>query len=229
MEIEQKHQLLKESRLFKGCDEPTLTSIAEDTYFRAYKKGALILTGESTIHKISIVVNEGRMKIYAVSGNTFEEYTIYVLSKGDLFNIITLVDGKKDDLSAVALDDLEILHCNIDLARKWIEKHERFNRNILQYLSQRFRLIQDNSISKTFYTIEWRLAKLIFENIKSDDHEINLINNLSNKEIAKIIGTTRAVVSRNLQKLKKDNIIDLKYKKILITDYLKLKEMIEVF
>ena len=229
IEIEKKYNLLKQNPLFKGCDEVALKSIAADTYFRSYKKGEIFLTGESTIYKISIVVNNGRMKIFTSNPVNFEEYTLYVLSRGDIFNIITLLDGKKDQLSAMALDDLEILHCNIDKSREWIKKYEIFNKELLKYLSLRLRLAQEYNISKTFYSIELRLAKLIFQNISSDNNEINLINNLSHKEIAKMLGTTRAVVNRNLQQLKKSGLIELKYKKILIKKYEKLKELVEKY
>jgi CRP-like cAMP-binding protein len=224
-----KYDLLKNNPLFKDCNEAEFQSILKDTYLRTYKEGEMFLTGDSTIHKISIVVNNGRMKIFTINPLTSEEYTLYVLSNGDLFNIITLLDGKKDNLSAMAMDDLAILHCNIDIARCWIKKYDAFNKQFLTYLSQRLRLAQEYNISKTFYSIEMRLAKLIFQNISSDNNEINLINNLSHAEIAKILGTTRTVINRNLQHLKKDGMIALKYKKIIIKDYEKLKELTEQY
>lgn len=229
MDTQEKLNLLKNSPLFKDCDDGALLSIAEDTYHKSYKAGEVLLTGETTIYKFSIIANSGRMKIFTTSSMDSEEFTLYVLTYGDAFNIMTLLDGKKDNLSAEALDDLEILHCNIDLARTWVKKHEAFNKGLLSYLSVRLRLAQDYNISKTFFTVEMRLAKLIFKNISSNSHEINLINNLSNSEVAKMLGTTRAVVSRNLQKLKKDGLIDLKYKKIIIQDYEKLRERIEQY
>ena len=227
LDTQTKYGLLKNYPLFKNCDQAQLLSISNDTYHRSYKKGELFLTGDSTIHKISIVINNGRMKIFTINPSTFEEFTLYVLSSGDLFNIITLLDGKKDDLSAMAIDDIDILHCNIDIARDWIKNIEAFNKGFITYLSQRLRLAQDYNISKTFYSVEMRLAKLIYLNITSDNNEINLINNLSHTEIAKMLGTTRTVVNRNLQELKKDGMIDLKYKKIIIQDFEKLKEHIE--
>ena len=223
-----KYDLLKNNPLFKDCNEEVLQSIAADTYLRTYEEGEILLTGDTTIHRISIIVNKGRMKIFNVNSKTGEEYTLYILDSGDVFNVITLLDDKKDYLSAIALDDLEILHCNIDMARDWIIKYNAFNKNLLKYLSGRLRLLQESNISKTFYSVEIRLAKLIFNNISTDHNKLNLINNLSHKEISKMIGTTRTVVNRNLQKLKKEGIISLEYKKILVEDYEKLKELIGV-
>ena len=229
MDTQVKYDLLKKNPLFKDCDKASLLSIANDTYLKTYKEGEVFLTGESTLYKFSIIATNGRMKIFTTNLADSEEFTLYVLTHGDVFNIMALLDGKKDNLCAMALDDLEILHCDIEIARSWVKNHESFNKVLLTYLSGRLRLAQDYNISKTFYTVEMRLAKLIFRNITSDSNEINLINNLSNTEVAKMLGTTRAVVNRNLQQLKKDGLISLEYKKIIIEDYDKLKKHIEQY
>lgn len=226
MDVDIKYDLLKECSLFKDCDEKMLYSIANDTYYRTYDKGEILLTGDSTIHKISIIVNKGRMKIFTVNDISSEEYTVYVLSHGDIFNLITYLDEKKDNLSAMAIDHLDILHCNIDIARSWIQEHSAYNKNLLKYLAQRLRLAIEYNTSKTFYNIELRLAKLIYDNVTNDEGKLNLINDIPHNEIAKMIGTTRTVVNRNLQKLKKAGFIDIKYKQILIKDHESLKEMI---
>ena len=138
-----------------------------------------------------------------------------------------MFDGRKDALYAVAVDDLEILFCNIDIARGWINHREDLNKNLLRYLSKRLQTVQNYNLDRTFYSVEVRLAKLIFENIASNENHLNLINDLSHDEIAKILGTSRAVVNRNLQKLREEDLIEIKRKKILIEDYEKLKAYIE--
>jgi len=227
MDLEAKYTLLKACSLFKDCDVDTLQLIAKDTYHRSYEAGRVILNSDVTIHKISIIVNVGRMKVFTHNPINDDEYIVFVLSHGDLFNTVTLFDDKKDNLSAMAIDKLEILHCNIDLARNWITIHQKFTKNLLQYLSDRLRLTIEYNVSKTFYSLELRLAKLIYQNVVGDTGELNLINDLSHTEIAKMLGTTRTVVNRNLQKLKKDGYIDIKYKEILIADYKKLQDFMK--
>lgn len=223
----EKHRILQNMPLLKSCSEETLSIIASDTYHKKYNKNDFVMTSDAAIHKIAIIANKGRMKISATNQNTGEEYIAYILTFGDFFNVTTLFDGKKDHLQAVALDDLDIFYCSIDVARGWINHLEDFNKNLLKYLLERLRMVQKFNLDKNFYSIEIRLAKLIFENIVSDENPLNLINDLSHEEIAKMLGTSRAVVNRNLQKLKKDNLIDIKRKNILIKDYKKMKDYIE--
>lgn len=223
----ERYDILKNMPLLNNCCEETLMILANDTYKRTFSKNDVVLAPDAAIHKIAIVANSGRMKIVASSKKTGEEYIAYILTFGDIFNVTTLFDGRKDALYAVAVDDLEILFCNIDIARGWINHREDLNKNLLRYLSKRLQTVQNYNLDRTFYSVEVRLAKLIFENIASNENHLNLINDLSHDEIAKILGTSRAVVNRNLQKLREEDLIEIKRKKILIEDYEKLKAYIE--
>lgn len=213
--------------LLNDCGDATLNAINKDTYAKKFSKNELVMTADSAIHRIAIVANRGRMKISAINHQNGEEYTAYLLTFGDIFNVTTFFDGKKDHLQAVALDDLDILFCNIDIARSWINRFEDLNKNLLRYLSDRLHMVQEYNLDKTFYSIEIRLARLIYNNIASDENTLNLINDLSHQELASMLGTSRAVVNRNLQKLKKDDLIAIKRKNILIKDYEKMKDYIE--
>jgi len=57
----------------------------------------------------------------------------------------------------------------------------------------------------------------------------NLIQGLSNTEIANLIGTVRHVVERHLKKLKADGLIESKSKTLQILDAKKLLEKIKLF
>ena len=222
-----KFAVLQDMPLLSSCRSETISIIASDTYLRKFDKDSVVMTADMAIHRIAIVANKARMKVLAVNQKTGDEYIAYILSYGDIFNVTTFFDGKKDYLHAEAIDDLEILFCNIDIARGWINNLEDFNKNLLRYLSERLRMVQKFNLNRTFYSIEVRLAKLIYENIVDDDHPLNLLNDLSHKELAEMLGTSRAVVNRNLQKLKDDNLINIQRKKILIQDYQKLQDYIE--
>lgn len=222
-----KISILQKMPLLKNCSDETIQRIAHDTYHRSYEKNSFVMSSETAIHRIAIVANTGRMKISATNQKNGEEYIAYILTYGDIFNVTTFFDGEKDHLQAEAIDNIEILHCNIDISRDWINSCEDFNKNLLGYLTNRLRMVQKFNVNRTFYSIEIRLARLIFDNVVGDKNKLNLINDLSHEEIAKLLGTSRAVVNRNLQKLKADHLIDIKRKKILIEDYEKMRDYIE--
>jgi len=54
------------------------------------------------------------------------------------------------------------------------------------------------------------------------------VDNLKHEDIASMIGTVRKVLSRALQKLKKDGVIELSRKNIRIKDFQKLLDKLNV-
>lgn len=59
-----------------------------------------------------------------------------------------------------------------------------------------------------------RLARLILKNINQESKKLEFINDLSNEEIANLIGSTRAVVNRHFQEFKNEGILKLGRKKM---------------
>jgi len=224
----EKNAVFKSMPLFADCSEDVIREIAKDSILKEYKKGEIVQNTTASTQRISVLANRGRIKI-STTNDEAEELILYFLLFGDIFNVITLLDKVKDNLTAVALDDVSVFHCNIEIARTWIDNYNEFNKHLLKYVSGRLKLAQEFNIQKTFYSIELRLAKLIFNNIKDDDDQHNLINNLSHDEIAKMLGTSRAVVNRNLQNLKKENLIKIKRRKILIENYNKFENYLSSY
>ena len=71
--------------------------------------------------------------------------------------------------------------------RKWIKENPELNKNMLPYLSQRMRILEEKALNLTFADISTRLAKLILQNISAESHKLELINDLSNEEIANLM------------------------------------------
>lgn len=88
------------------------------------------------------------------------------------------------------------------------------------------RMLEENVSQLIFANIATRLLKLLVDNVDKNSNQLKLINDLPNKELAHLIGSTRAVVNRHLQKLKKSGSISLQRNQIKIRDIsLLLKEL----
>jgi len=96
----------------------------------------------------------------------------------------------------------------IDL-RKWLNKNPQHYQNLLPYIGKQMRMLENYVSDITFIDIPTRLIKLLIRNIKKDSDNLELIHDLPNREIANLIGSTRAVVNRHLQNLKKKGIIEV--------------------
>jgi len=141
-----------------------------------------------------------------------------------MFDIISLLDGKRHDVQMEALDNIEILAAPIDVVRGWIMEHPQFNKTLLPYLAGQLREMEEKAADLALSDTWIRTLKLFVNHMDSDAHhsKLKLINNLSHSELAKIIGTSRNVINRHIQKLKKEDIIQINRKHIEIKNLQKL-------
>lgn len=189
------------------------------------KKGDTLMRPEECLEHFFVIL-EGRVKISQINFENGKEQILYLLSKGDMYDVVSLLDGKSHENIAMALDDVKLLVFPIELFREWIETKPSFNRLFFPYVAKQLRNVENLASDLSLYDTTTRLVKLIARNIEQegDKQTLKLINNLSHEELANLIGTVRKVLNRNLQALKKEGLIDIKRKEIYIKDSQNLLE-----
>ncbi|DAB37145.1 MAG TPA: cyclic nucleotide-binding protein [Sulfurospirillum cavolei] len=189
------------------------------------KKGEVLMRPEECLEHFFVIL-EGRVKVSQINFENGKEQILYLLSKGDMYDVVSLLDGKLHENVAMALDEVKVLVFPIELFREWIETKPSFNKLFLPYVAKQLRDVENLASELSLYDTTTRLMKLIARNI--EEHEgkqtLKLINNLSHEELASLIGTVRKVLNRNLQSLKKQGLIDVKRKEIFIKDSQNLLE-----
>lgn len=164
----------------------------------------------STFHFIV----SGRLKVFKSNPDSGREHTVFVLSGGDVFDVLSLLDAKPHDVYWEALDTLEILKIPMAEMRQWINEYPEIHKSILYYLGGRMQQLMDVATDVTLHSTLVRLSALLLKNINGVTRKLELINNLPNEEIAGLIGTTRAVVSRHIQELKRCGAISVSRRQI---------------
>lgn len=217
MEPENNHFLrcleaLRESSFFRDIDKDIMRKMLASMTRTHWKSGTFKngMEVESTFHFIV----SGRIKEYQLNPNTGREHTIFMLSRGDVFDILGLMDSQTHNVYWEVLDDMEILNISMVDMRCWIMEHPSINRTILKYLGYRMRQLEEVATDISLHSTLIRLSHLLLNNINGHSHQLQLINNLPNNEIASLIGTTRAVVNRHIQELKKCGAISVKRSQI---------------
>jgi CRP-like cAMP-binding protein len=189
-----------------------------------FERGEMLYTPEE-MSRIFFFVLKGRIKISQINLEDSKEQTLKILSHGDMYDVVTLLDGKIHETLLHALDRVTILVFPIEVVRKWMQSDPSFNKLLFPYIAQQLREIETLALDLSFYDTSTRLLRLIARNI--DHHhtgKLRLIHDLPHEEIASIIGTVRKVLNRNIQKLKQEGIIDVERKNIRLKDSQKLLE-----
>jgi len=205
-------EALKQSSFLKDSSAKSLVDLLNlmtDEHWKTKNFKSSMEVGSTFYFIIS-----GRLKVFKSNPETGREHTVFVLSNGDVFDLLSLLDTKPHDVYWEALDQLEVLKIPMDQMRSWINEYPVMHKAILYYLGERMRQLMDVATDVTLHSTLVRLAALLLKNINGETRKLELINNLPNDEIAGLIGTTRSVVSRHIQELKRCGAISVSRKKI---------------
>ena len=189
--------------------------------FITYDKKASCMHGDDLLKHFYIIV-KGRLKVFDMNLETGREQTLFLLSRGDMFDIVTLLDGQPHNVMTEAIDTLSVIELPMEKARQWLQSNPAFNHLLLPYIARQVRSLENLTASLSLYDTSERLMRLILDNINPQTEQPTLINDLSNTEIANMIGTVRQVVERNLQTLQEDGIVETGRKKLHIKNLLQL-------
>ncbi|WP_300363596.1 Crp/Fnr family transcriptional regulator [Hydrogenimonas sp.] len=195
---------------------------------REYPKGSPAMDDDDTLRHFYIII-EGRIKVYRYNPANNREQTLYLLGPHDMFDVLTVLDGRRHEVMTEALDHVKVLELPIEKVREWLETNRAFNRAFFPYIARQMRQVEELATDLSLYDTSTRLMKLILKNLdlKNPVKHLGLLQNLPHDEIASLIGTVRHVVNRHLQQLKKEGILNIERKKLAVNDVKKLLEKVE--
>ena len=189
-----------------------------------YKKGSSPFYSDDLL-KYFFVVVDGRVKTYQINFQTNKEQTLFIYKRGDMFDVISLLDGKPHDVIYEVIEDANILRLPIEKVRYWLENDAAFNKKFFPYLAAHMRYTEDLAAELALYDTKERFLNLLVQNLNPNNRfRYQLLQNLSNSEIAKLLGTVRHVIERSIKQLKADDIIETGRKTIKVKNLKKLLE-----
>ena len=202
--------VLQSTSLFNGVDEVMMEEILGHFSPMTLPKKTSIYPWQTQTSLFVII--KGRVKVSTINPSNGHEYIISLLDKGDVFDVISLLDTKEHEVNIETIEEVQLLKTSTQTARDWLEKHPEFNKNFLPYIGERMRYLENSSSGLALYDTMSRLAKLILDNVDTHskmkkEFPVKLINDLSHESLAQMIGSVRKVVNLNIQELKKEGII----------------------
>jgi len=206
-----------------------LSSGFEDEFYkyartREYKKGNSPFYPDDLLKYFYIVV-DGRIKSYQLNLENGKEQTFFIYKRGDMFDVISLLDNRPHDVIYEVIEDIKVLELPIERVRFWLENDRTFNQKFFPYLAAQMRHTEELAADLSLYETKDRLINLLVQNLNRENKfKYNLLQNLSNSEIAKLLGTVRHVIERTLKQLKDDEVIQTSRKNIIVTNFQKLLE-----
>jgi CRP-like cAMP-binding protein len=148
------------------------------------------------------------------------DQVIKLVKKGDLLGERSLITGGPANLTASALNDMEICFIPKEEIVRDLKRNNNFTMSMLKDLAESLRNADEVIVDMAQKTVKQRLAETLIhldkKFVKDDEGYIDVY--LTREDIANIIGTATESAIRILSDFKKNGLIDFKGKRISILD-----------
>lgn len=230
MVIRDKKKLLANSELLGGLEEEMLNRLLSMTVTRKLAKNeTLFVKGDPGDSFFG--VQDGKIKIVTTSPNG-KEVTLNIIERGQFFGEIALLDGMDRTADAMAMEKTELLVIQRRDFIPFLEKHPKLCIQVMQLLCHRVRITSEMVEDAAFLPLDGRLAKKLLNlaDLYGEDQESGgvLIGlNLPQQELARMMGTSRESVNKQLQVWRAERWIELARGRVTIHDHDALRDVLE--
>ncbi len=209
----------------RSMTKEELKQVSDSKTSLGYKRGDIIFDEGELLNGV-YCIRSGVCKLVKLNSNG-KDQTVKLLGKGELIGQRSIISEERTNLSAVALNDVELCYVPKDQILNSLHVNKDFSFDVLQHLAQNLRQAEDDLIDMAQKSVKQRLAETIIT-LKNDfgvanDGSINVV--LTRDDYASIIGTATESVIRILSQFKKEGLISTSGKSIKIMDLERLKRI----
>jgi CRP-like cAMP-binding protein len=219
--------IVKQFSSLKALNKEELLKMAECKTSYTIKKGEPIFEeGEST--NGIFCIKDGVCKLTKLSANG-KDQIIKLVKPGELLGQRSLISEEPANLSAVALEDMEVCFIPKSEIMGFFNTNNDFSMNVMKTICGDLKDADDHMVSLAQKSVKERLAETLLhlEDTFGKNEDGTLHIQLSREELAGMIGTATESCIRLLSEFNKTGLIELIGKKIAIVDRNKLKRMSE--
>jgi CRP/FNR family transcriptional regulator, cyclic AMP receptor protein len=196
---------------------------------KSFKKGEQVISEFDEARGVFFVVS-GIVKL-SKQDDQGNEMTICIKKSGDIFAEACLFNQSSIHYPATGrmLQDGEIFFLKSEDLEAELEKSPEMAVQIIEYMSGQLHemssLLRDVALLDVYTKTLKTLARLAGKFGANKCNKMHIELPITIQEFASLIGSTRESVSRVFSKLKKDEVIDIRGKNIIITDWCKFCSM----
>lgn len=218
---------LKRVHLFQSLSDDDSERLAASLRHRPLKKGETLFRKGDEGNSLYIV-RSGSIRIVLPS-ESGEEVSPAILSEGDFFGEMALLDGMSRSADAVALEASEVFALNRRDFFSFLLNNEKAIQSIFSFLSMRLRKTDDLLEDVCFLNISTRLAKRLIElaatygRQKEGEDIVQIDLRLTQKDLASMVGVTRESINKEMRVLRERNLISTRENMIQILNLTRLK------
>ncbi len=216
--MDSKIDILKRVTMFSEMAEDELDKIAQITDLRQYPRNSTIFV-EAQERTTIYFIQSGSIKVTRVD-NSGNEQVITLLQKGEMFPHVGFFDDSPYPGTAQTITDCKLLAISIKDFDRLLNSNPQIAKSVMKMMAKKILQLQSRlqvAISGDVYQkVVMSLLLLVQEYgiVKEDGILISIP--LTHQDLANMLGMSRESVNRVLNQLKKEKILNINRKGILI-------------
>lgn len=217
--------IVRELSSLKALNKDELIKAADCKTSKTIKKGENIFEEGENVNGI-FCIKDGVCKLTKLSPNG-KDHIVKLVTKGELLGQRSMISEEPANLSAVALEDMEVCFIPKNEVLGFFDKNNQFSMNVMKSICGDLKTADEHSVTMAQKSVKERLAETLvyLHETFGTNTDKTLKIQLSRDELASMIGTATESCIRLLSDFKKLELIELAGKKIVLKDIKKLKKL----
>lgn len=217
--------LVKQANIFSDLPARLIEDFQQEFQLNEWHKGEYINCDILT--KRFFVVIEGQLEIKQSNPDTGRETTLDMLYAGDCFDLMVLFDNLPHNIIISPLTTVKLLSVTLATMRHWLWTYPEFNQQFMPYLAKKMREKEQQAASLVLHDVTTRLSRIILKHInkikfytgsQEEEHQHHLVNGLNDETLARMAGSVRQVINKQLQHWKNEGTLDKKRNQLIVKD-----------
>lgn len=210
--------IVRQFNSLKTLTKDELMRVSACKTSQVVKKGSTIFKEGDTLNGI-YCIRDGVCKMTKLSENG-KDQVVKLALKGGMIGQRSLVSGEPSNLTATAVNDMQICFVPKSEILEDLQKNPNFSMDVLKNMAIDLKNSDDQLVDMAQKTVKQRLANtLVYIQQKfGNDTEGYTMLTLSREDYASIVGTATESAIRILSQFKKEGLISTKGKQIKIED-----------
>jgi len=208
--------IVRQFNSLKTLTKDELMRVSACKTTQVIKKGDTIFEEGDTLNGI-YCIRDGVCKMTKLSENG-KDQVVKLALKGGMIGQRSLVSGEPSNLTATAVNDMQVCFVPRSEIIQDLQKNPDFSMDVLKNMAKDLKNSDDQLVDMAQKTVKQRLANTlvyIHQKFGSDENGF-LVLTLSREDYASIVGTATESAIRILSQFKKQGLISTKGKQIKI-------------
>jgi CRP-like cAMP-binding protein len=219
--------IIRQLNSLKALSKEELKRISDSKVTKSVKKGDVLFQEGERLNGV-FCVRDGVSKLSKMSDNG-KDQIVKIAAKGEILGQRSVITEEKTNLSATALNDMEVCYIPKSHLADSISNNVEFTKAILIQMANDLKFADDIIVNMAQKSVKQRIAetlRYLEDNFGTDDDGY-IAMTLTREDIANVVGTAKEACIRTLASFKKEAWISTEGKRIKIEDDKALYRLIE--